>query len=90
MGSRDDRTFFLLSLWERVCGIYTRHMAMKLQHCMVTIVYKLRVENSMADALSRQEWRLQDEEDELSSGAGGLGPSSGVCGALRSSRCWGM
>ena len=65
-------------------------MAMKLQHCMVMIVYKLGVDNSKADALCRQEWRLQDEEDELSSGAEGLGLSFGVSGALSSSRCWGM
>ena len=64
--------------------------AMKLQHCMVMIVYKLEVENSMADALCRQEWRLQDEEDELSSGAGGPCLSFGVSGALWSSMCWGM
>ena len=48
----------------------------------MTIVYKPGLDNSMADALSRQEWRLQDEEDELSSGAGGPRPSSGVSGAL--------
>ena len=57
---------------------------MKLQPWMVTIVYKPGVENSMADALSRQEWRLQDEEHELPSGAGGPRPLSDVSGALRS------
>ena len=61
-----------------------KRMAMKLQPWMVTIVYKPWLENSMADALSRQEWRLQDEEDELSSGAGGPRPSSDVSGAIRS------
>ena len=52
-------------------------LAMTLQQWLITIVYLPGEENSLADALSRQEWEEQEEDETAAQRQSGKGECEG-------------
>ena len=75
----DHHALLSLKHSERLNGRLKR-LALKLQPWRVIIEYLPGKDNQLADALSRQEWR-HNEQDKISSGAGGPEGTAGAGGA---------